>query len=153
MKRFKFSLQVVLEARTVKEEGLKRELGVLRAKEAEEKNKLAKVIRDRQELLVWHLDQRKAAKLEQAIEAAVETRLVAFEISKEQLLVSIYQLEQACLAKMNEVVEASKERKAVEKLQERHHKEYLLEVSKEEQAFLDELANHQFMHGTQGMTA
>jgi flagellar export protein FliJ len=60
-------------------------------------------------------------------------------------LAEIFDFDKLIEAKRLALVAASKEKKAVEKLEEKQHKAYLLEVAREEQAFLDELARHQFL--------
>jgi flagellar FliJ protein len=145
MKRFKFSLQTVLETRALKEEKLKKELGKLKAQQAEVKDKLAKLLSTRQEMQEWMSERRKSSSLDRLVEQAYLDRSRADEISKEKLLASIKDYDSLIEAKRLELVAASKEKKAVEKLEEKQHKAYLLDVAREEQAFLDELARHQFL--------
>jgi flagellar FliJ protein len=145
MKRFKFSLQTVLETRALKEEKLKKELGKLKAQQAEVKDKLVKLLSTRQEMQEWMSERRKSSSLDRLVEQAYLDRSRADEISKEKLLASIKDYDSLIEAKRLELVAASKEKKAVEKLEEKQHKAYLLDVAREEQAFLDELARHQFL--------
>ena len=145
MKRFKFSLQTVLDTRALKEEKLKKELGKLKAQQAEVKERLALLLSTRSEMQAWMAKKRKSSSLDRLIEQAYLDRSRADEMSKEKLLASIKDFDSLIEFKRLELVAASKEKKAVEKLEEKQHKAYLLDVAREEQAFLDELARHQFL--------
>lgn len=52
--------------------------------------------------------------------------------------------------KRRELVEASRERKVMDKLRERQLEEYLYELAREEQSFLDEVAGGRFVARAQG---
>jgi len=145
MRRFKFSLQTVLETRALKEEKLKKELGKLKALQTEVKNSLALLLSTRSEMQAWMAQKRKNSSLDRLVEQAYLDRSRADEINKGKLLGSIKEYDLLIEAKRLELVVASKEKKAVEKLEEKQHKAYLLDVAREEQAFLDELARHQFL--------
>jgi flagellar export protein FliJ len=128
----------------LKEERLQKELGELKAQQAGLQNKLLALLHERQELQDWLAGQRKIKVLDQSVEQAYSERALADELSKARLSDGIQRLSAMIEAKRLELVEASKEKKAVEKLEENQLKAYLLEVSREEQVFLDELARHQF---------
>jgi flagellar FliJ protein len=145
MKRFKFSLQSVLDTRILTEEKLKKDLGKLRAQQVEIKDRLALLLSTRQEMQDWMAAERKHSSLDRLIEQAYLERSRADELAKEKCLAEIFDFDKLIEAKRLALVAASKEKKAVEKLEEKQHKAYLLEVAREEQAFLDELARHQFL--------
>jgi flagellar FliJ protein len=146
MKRFRFTLQAVLEARTLHEERLRKELGAIEAAQFAVRGKLARLHKERHEIQAWQRQARSAKTLSHLVEEACLQKFLADEDAKRRYLEEIHRLQGLIEAKRAELVEASKEKKAVEKLEEKQRREYVLEMNREEQDFLDELARHQFLN-------
>ncbi len=142
MRKFQFGLQRLLDYREIVEESLLAELGALQAKHDNEVAKLVNMRRDRDlfrksmkhQLSDGSSDEIRDAYdyLQQLIHRCVEQELQVRQVTEEKN------------AKLEEVVEASKDRKLLERLKEHKTKQHRKEISQQEQKFLDDLASIRF---------
>lgn len=139
MKKFKFRFQAVLNVRKDHEERHKRELGDLnRLKAAQERR------------LMGLAERRKACEEEarrqissgthvaQAARHGEYLRWVCEEIERQKAVVA--DVEHKTEQKRQELVEAAKERRMMERLLDRDHRDFMMRVERSQQAFLDELS-------------
>jgi len=124
---FKFRLQTVLDYKIRCEEQEQRILAEKKEILAQElMEKSEKGILDIVELKMYHEQQKQLRKEIAAQEIRVQQAAADVELQRMKLL------------------EATKEKKTYEKLKEKHHGEYLVEVAAEEQKLLDEIATTKF---------
>jgi flagellar FliJ protein len=144
LKRFRFSLATVLKVKQRREEALKKELGSLQARRAQVQRNFKTCLSGRDELKEWQKDRRNQ-RIPAAMESWFQDGLKGWNLQIESLRAALAEMEAQCENKRLALVEAAKERKVFEKLEENQKKEYMLELSREEQGFLDELSQHRFL--------
>lgn len=140
MKRFQFRLQAALDLRRRREEQLRGELAQIQGRRAQEMERLNALLISRDDAMERATDTRTGrADLERLRD--FERRLTVFEdaIAGQRELLDLIQRELD--RKVAEVVAATQETRALEKLRERRQEEYRQEELREEQGFLDELAS------------
>jgi flagellar protein FliJ len=140
VKKFRFKLQKVLDIRHMKEEMMKKKFAeALRRYEGEQA---------RLSGLSDQLDREKKLEKEKRLQGRVSTVQAGifadfFKCLQNNIMAQKIQVNQA-LNNLNqrrmELVNASKERKIIDKLHEKKREEYLLMIDKEEQKFIDEIA-------------
>lgn len=143
MRKFRFELQPVLDTRRLKEDLAKRALS-----EAEERLNRArarvKKIEDRIRCETAYLKTLASAEVDPEKIIASERYI---ERLKAELVVAQHDVE-ACEAETARLraalVERMKERKAMERLRDKAYERYKYEAARQEQAFLDELANQRY---------
>ena len=142
-----FNLEPVLNHRKSVEEKLKKELAVLRKMLADENEKLALYKEKEGEVLKELQQERKecAAIFNILLHTRFLERLSS-DIEKQKE--SILDLEEGFDEKREELVEAMKKRKVMEKLKENKFNLYQKEVIKKEQAFMNEVALNIFNRKT-----
>ncbi len=121
------------------EENLLGELGAIRAEYDRECARLEEILRTRagfREITKQHLIQGDAEKIKQDYHYQKELNR---RIKAQELLIKEVLTRKDC--KTLEVVEASKERKVIERLKEQKYSAYRQEYMAEEQKFLDDLAS------------
>jgi len=137
MKKFVFSLQRVLDYRTMIEDTLLAQLAVIQAEYERETRRLSGMIYERESIrnmMRQLLLEGDPENIKQANEYLLEliNRVINQEVVVQQVIVRKDQ-------KVAEVLEATKDRKALEKLRDYKKAEYRQGVEKEEQKFLDEV--------------
>lgn len=142
-----FNLEPVLNQRKSVEEKLQKELAVLRKMLADENEKLALYKEKEGEVLKELQQERKecAAIFNILLHTRFLERLSS-DIEKQKE--SILDLEEGFDEKREELVEAMKKRKVMEKLKEKKFNLYQKEVIKKEQAFMNEVALNIFNRKT-----
>src|SRR5437762_1126211 len=132
MKKFRFSLDSVLRVKKQREEVLKKELGALQAQRASAQRGLSVLLQQREEVLAWQ----KKARVNRVSTVAEETWFQRGHEGLEGVIASkrreVLDLEAACESRRLALVEASRERKVFEKLEENQKKDYLVELNREE---------------------
>ena len=141
MKRFSFSLATVLKVRRSREEQIQREFSAVLEKRVNAMTNLASLessLRDMSAL--------------QSVKRTGPSKLNRFEISQFEASRSAYlervgwlrgtilEIEKELEAKRIQLVGASRETKVIEKLEESQFQAYLEKLNREDQAFMDELA-------------
>jgi flagellar FliJ protein len=141
MKRFRFSLATVLRVRRSTEERLRREFSVIVEKRIKALAVLAALELALKELNAWQSDQRSQASKLNRFE------LGQFEVSRNACIERgrwqrdlIVEIERELEVKRTQLVDASRETKVIEKLEESQFQAYLEKLNREDQAFMDELA-------------
>lgn len=142
---YTFKLEALLEHRKYVEDTLQRELSDIKRRLSEEEKKLGQMIRKEEDMSV---------KLRQLQEESVSSQdmimyqkfLVRLADELKQQKRKIFSVEKSHQKKRNEVVEAMKNRKALEKLKENGMKAYTEKLLKKEKAFVDEVAVMRFNH-------
>ncbi|MGC8863687.1 MAG: flagellar export protein FliJ [Armatimonadota bacterium] len=139
MRKFTFSLEPVLNYRRIKEELLLAELAVLQAELQRQNAELSRLVAQREsgrtEL---------AAKLSLADGDGIRAAYAYFLDRSREVLAQQAVVQRAIEAveeKTRQVLAASTDRKALERLRDRKKSEYLRQVSLEEQKLLDEIAS------------
>jgi flagellar FliJ protein len=144
MKRFRFTLDAVLEIKRRREEALQRELSVLMARKSEGQRRLASLLAGKESLVGSQKSRRLSGTVKSGEESWFQAAFQAQDGQIQAQVSVLADLEVKGKMKRSELVEASREKKVYEKLEENQWKEYLMEANREEQAFLDELSQNQF---------
>jgi flagellar FliJ protein len=144
MKKFRFRLETVRRYCESREREKKREFGEAVAAYEEEKRRLLRLCEEEQ--------QHKDALREELEGNCDPSRIKAFEAYLEHLYHAVREqglrVEEArrfMEEKRRDLVEATKERKIMDKLYERYRDRYLYELRREEQSFLDEIAGGRYI--------
>lgn len=146
MRRFNFSLQRLLDYKQTVEDALLVELAALRAEHAREKTALAemksaKEIFARRAKRILVTGDGEQIRRAYAYLQDLGNRIVAQDAKVKQVAVKVDE-------KMSDVIEASKERKALDRLREQKQVEHRLESLRLDQVFLDDIASTR--HGRRG---
>jgi len=140
---FHFNLQPLLVQRKFIEKIRKKELAELERSLGEEKRML-KACRQRETAMLHEIEAKKLRKStisELWIYSLSHTRLAA-DVEKQQQ--KVRDTEQLSLEKRNSLLEAMKNRKALDRLKEKQWREYCREEARNEQSFISEVAVQQF---------
>lgn len=144
MPQFKFKLQKVLDYRKIKEEEKKRELSAL-LKEYNKQAEILNSLREKQAGLFLELKnlQKEELNITQILFYYFYLQNLSSRIKKQIQLLE--ELDGKIVQKREEVIQASKERKIMEKLKERKYREFVYFLDRAEQIFLDEISNSAFV--------
>ncbi|NLV35394.1 MAG: flagellar export protein FliJ [Clostridiaceae bacterium] len=148
MAKFTFSLEAVLRIKMQKEESVKNELGKATQKLEAERQKLAKLYDTVEEIIAEFNKKAKKTTVRKLIEFNEYLSLLDSKIKEQKERVN-------CAASYvdkvrEELLQAVKERKILEKLKEKKYDEYLLEQKKLEQKANDELVSFKHKVGSVG---
>lgn len=142
MKKFQFKLQKLLDYRESIEEKLLGELGVLRAQHETEQKALVQAVSLHDSYRNEVRNQLSHGDVEDIKAAHRYMNELANRVTMQEQRVR--QIEKLKDKKTEEVVEASKDRKVLERLRELKMAEYKSEAQHDEQKFLDDLASIRF---------
>lgn len=150
MKRFKFKLQTVLDVKKRREEAIEEELSQLRALWEQQKESLA-LLEEKQLHYQTSLRSCAQAKLQiQSIQQQLEyLKFIADEIFRQQE--ELTRLACAMEQKRISLLAASQERQLLEQVKKKGQQAYIREYRREEQNFLDELAQFGFCRKEAGL--
>ncbi len=137
MRRFVFSLQKVLDYRQRLEEQAIRHFAEAQRRLQAEQLLLAQLIQTRQDCL---MRSERRHRLPIPMLEVEQTYLSALEERIEQQVQRVAEAEEALEARRQELVEAQRERKALERLREKHYEQWRQELLRSEQKALDDLA-------------
>jgi len=141
MKEFRFRLQKVLDTCKLKENLIEVKLAELEKLAETQRMNLHLIEQKRGEILTERRERRNnhnSLRVEE--EMLYEKCLEDLEIRVEKMKLYIKQLEEQIRRTREELVAAAIERKVVEKVREKQHEEFTLEVSRNDQKALDEIA-------------
>lgn len=146
MRRFKFSLQTVLDVRRLREEKIQKEFSAIQAERAESLRKV-RAYEEQKEVMRLHQRELRAGKRTTVVSedwcmSALSDYTVRIMLEARRLQEINVRLEE----KRKELIQAQKDRKVLEKLEEKQREDYVNEAAREEQSFLDELAQHQKLY-------
>jgi flagellar FliJ protein len=144
---YEFRLQPVLNQRESIEENLKKETAACKARLAEEKKKLHTYKNSKSKLLA-ELNRKKQenSTISEILLYVDFAEQVSNDIEKQKR--SILGVQEIFNQRREELIEAVKSRKTIEKIKEKELDTYKLKVIKNEQRFLDEVAVYRFNAGT-----
>ncbi len=150
MRRFQFKLQTVLDVKKKREEVLQAELAQLRELYQQQQESLAH-LEEKHLFYQAQLQNQREDQLEiKSILAHLEyLKFIAGQISQQEEELS--RLTEALEGKRASLVEASQECQLLEGLKERERVGHLLEYRREEQRFLDEVAQLSFVRKEAGL--
>lgn len=140
---YKFNLEPVLNQRKSVEESLQKELAILKKLLANEKKILA-VFKKAEKEALKELQQKKKKSVG-VCDILLYVRFIeklSGDIEKQEEKFS--DAKKICDQKREDLVEAMKKRKAIEKLKEKSYKQYQQEAARKEQIFLNEVAVNHF---------
>ncbi|MDI6870350.1 MAG: flagellar export protein FliJ [Bacillota bacterium] len=143
MKRFVFSLQTVLELKRRREEALLEELAK-RTRAAAAAEERLKELRAERRRAQGELRQLLRGRLEVERVRSAQDYLAGLDERIERQRVEVRRRNEEVKACRQQVVAASQERKAFEKLRERQWEAYQKEYQRQEQVFLDEIATQEY---------
>ncbi|KRL05511.1 flagellar FliJ family protein [Liquorilactobacillus oeni] len=134
MKNFKFSLESILEYRKQNEQKIRQQYLLLRSEVQGKESDIRKLLKEKGSLMNV---------TEQTIGRMQIQRRYLLGLDQRVTLLKNAELELKTKSevKMNELVKAQRERKVLEKLEEKQEEEYLQLVKRQEQIQLDEMAN------------
>ncbi len=142
---YKFSLKAVLNHRRFIEEKLQKELGQLEAILGNERKRLSDLIRARREISKEL--QEKQREIITISETLLHVRFIEQLLRREDLLKKkILNAEKEVEQKREDLIEAMKNRKVLEKLKEKGWETYKHNMMKKEQEFMNEMAAVRFRH-------
>ena len=141
MKRFRFSLATVLRVKRQVEEQRQRELAKAQGERDRVLAWLASTEESLKSLNAEQLGYRQG-KLDLAAETWFQGRHLELSEGIRQGRLTLLQKEELLDAARTVAVEAARERKVLEKLEEQQRLEHQLKSNREEQGFMDELAQH-----------
>nr|AJA34379.1 flagellar FliJ protein [Liquorilactobacillus sucicola] len=134
MKRFEFSLENILEYRKQNEQQIKQKYTALRQRLASKEDEITRLGAEKFNLM--DVSELSVGKMQVQQRYLLELDRRMGEIKTESL-----ELQNEVEMVLQEVVQAQRERKVLEKLEEKQHAAYLQEVKHEEQKQLDEMGN------------
>ena len=140
MKKFRFSLETVLDYKQQVLETLQAEHGAILAR-VREQEKLIEELEAAYRALSHEFNRRKEEGLTVLDAVRYEQYLRSSERQIEEAYKHLRELEQQAEKKRNEVVEAKKETSSIEKLREKKLEGYNKAVQKSEEAMIDELVS------------
>lgn len=141
MKQFKFSLNTILDYREHVEENEKHILSSMRIV----MNELMAELSELQEDYRQHTEEYVSSTGQGLFPHEIQTRLTylkSVEKKIEQKLYEIYKQEQRILRQTEVVIEASKEKKTIGRLKEKHYENYLQASMKEQEKLIDEFVTN-----------
>lgn len=147
MRKFQFGLQRVLDVREMREKALLAELAAIRAEYERERELLIEMMQSVDECRNI-LREKLSGNCPDEIRETYEfmNGLAARCVEQETVIEKVAERRDA---KMAEVIEASKERKALEQLKEQKRIEHAREVERQDQIFMDDIAGVRFRRGTE----
>lgn len=134
MAKFKFSLEKVLDYRWLKEQEAKREYASAQKALTEQEDIFQQINQEKENLMEVRESTINRMQVQQWYLLDLNQRLIA---TTEAIKEMSHYVEQA----LSVYIEAQKERKILEKLSEKQLAEYQIEMNREEQKMLDEMAN------------
>jgi flagellar FliJ protein len=140
MKRFKFSLQTVHDLRESRQEAAERDLATSNSDLYRANAQLEEVVRSRQSALEGYLLMYQSGELEVSMVAAHTDFIGSLFQREREAKVHIREVEQRLAQKRQVVTEAMRQTKATAKLRDNQRQNYLLEMNRNEQVMLDEMA-------------
>jgi len=149
MPRFKFKLQPVLEHRRKKEDILKKELAEVKKLFESEKSLLEK-LRQRLFDLQSELREKQKSSFEISDITNYSNYIDRVEDEIELQIIKLTGIAEDVKKAQKRLLEASKDKKVLEKLHERKHEEFQKEIERIEQSLIDELAT--IRHGRKQLT-
>ena len=141
MKKFRFSLETVLRVKRQVEELRQRELSAAQALRDQALQQLGACESGLRELNEAQAKARTAA-VDLAAERWYQGSHSALSAEIRSAKRSLFEKEELLDAARNRAVEAARERKVLEKLEEQQRLEHQLKSNREEQGFMDEMAQH-----------
>ena len=143
---FRFRLQKVLVVRKYKEDLVKNELARVTKVYNEERRSLENQTRAyRRALDELKEKERGVLSIHEIVSYHMYISGLSLRIKAQEMRVS--EIEEEIVRVRGKLVEASKERKSIEKLRDKHYQTYLQEINKIEQDIIDEVASNVFIRG------
>jgi flagellar FliJ protein len=140
MKRFKFSLQTVHDLRASHQEAAERELATANSELYRANAQLEEVVRSRQKALERYLLMYQASEIEVSMVTA-HTDFIGSLVQRErEAKAHISDVERRLEQKRRAVTEAMRQTETTAKLRDHQRQNYLLEMNRNEQSMLDEMA-------------
>ena len=140
---YNFNLESVLSHRKLVEENLQKELAVLRLSLVDEKEKLRNYKESRSRLLEeLKRKQREGTTISDVFLYLSFIEQLSKDIEKQKK--NVLKLENDVEQKRQDLVEATKKKKTLEKLKDKGLKAYKQEMTKDEQEFMNEVAVNRF---------
>jgi len=149
MAKFIFKLEAVLNVKRQQEENIKNELGKAIQRLEAEKQKLARLERNKEEIIDEFNNKAKKTTVHKLIEFNSYLSLLKSKISRQKERVNKAALDVDKIRE--ELVKAVQERKILEKLKEKKYDEYLIEQKKLEQKTNDEIVSYKHKESSSGV--
>ena len=143
MRRFKFSLQTVLDVRRVREEKIQKEFSAIQTERADSLGKIRSFEKQKDDMRLYQREMREKRQTTIVSEDWCMSALSDFTVRIMLEARRLQEINERLDAKREELIQAQKDRKVLEQLEEKQREEYMNEAAREEQKFIDELAQHQ----------
>jgi len=139
MRRFKFTLERLLEIRRHKEKLVENEVSQITAKKVRAIERKNKLIQKRKNVVkdLRNVEKRKLVNASEYIQYQRFFNGVDTEVKYQDKL--IFQIDEELKPVIQKLIEARKKRRMLERLKEKQYQRYLKDVEKEEQNFYDEV--------------
>ncbi len=138
MKRFVFRLESVLKVRRAEEEKVQREFAAIQARIARKSNEMSGLERER-EGVKGHLREIRLDESTRGTVNSLRAYLQRLWIARENASMDMTELDQEMQSKRSDLVEARRQVKALELLEERRLQEWRKEADRQERKVLDDL--------------
>jgi len=148
MRKFRFNLQRVLDYRQTVEDALLAELAAIQAEHARESARLTEMTHARDQFKERLKEQLAAGGPEDIKRGYAYLQQLAKQVSAQQAL--LRRIKERKDRKTQEVLEAAKERKALERLRDHKVNEHRRESERQEQKFLDDVGCIRYVHRKRG---
>lgn len=148
MKKFRFKLETVLRLKRRIEEERQNQYGVAKQLRVEAEHQVERR-RQQIEILLVSYQQSMVQQFDLIDLNNYHNHLIWLDKMLELDITQLHAAQQKEIAALNELIEASKERKMVDKLKDKAYEQYRFDEAQEETKFLDELGTGRFARQSQ----
>ncbi|RLB11551.1 MAG: flagellar export protein FliJ [Deltaproteobacteria bacterium] len=141
----KNSLKLVKDFRSIREKKLAKEVASIYQKLISKEEELNLLLQKRKELIELQR-QLQEGEIDLYSLESISIQLLYVETKIESVRSELFEIKKEYEERLNQLIEASKQKKLIEKLIERWEKKQEYEMSKKEQKFFDEISNNRFAY-------
>ncbi len=141
----KNSLKLVKDFRSIREKKLAKEVASIYQKLISKEEELNLLLQKRKELIDLQRQLQEGEMDLYSLES-ISIQLLYVETKIESVRSELFEIKKEYEERLNQLIEASKQKKLIEKLIERWEKKQEYEMSKKEQKFFDEISNNRFAY-------
>ncbi len=141
----KNSLKLVKDFRSIREKKLAKEVASIYQKLISKEEELNLLLQKRKELIDLQR-QLQEGEIDLYSLESISIQLLYVETKIESVRSELFEIKKEYEERLNQLIEASKQKKLIEKLIERWEKKQEYEMSKKEQKFFDEISNNRFAY-------
>ncbi|MDK2896262.1 MAG: Flagellar FliJ protein [Candidatus Atribacteria bacterium] len=144
MNGYQFKLQKVLDTRKIRQELIETKLVELERLAGSQKEHLKLVLHQREKMAVERSEERQTGEIVVDTEVFYQQYLEVLTRKAEEIKRYLFELEERIKETKKELLQASMERKIVEKLKDKDYQSFVLDLERNNQKQLDEVAIQSF---------